>query len=221
MTTSVQTERPSSGEPRYDGGQGAHEAVLTRCTSNVRLGDLEVLERLGRLPDDVALTTDEAALFLRLSRTSLERMRRLGTGPDYVQGGAMGARGTNQKCSYRKGDLIDWQKANRVSNSMAAAVRRGQAYIPFASSSPWRPHSDLVAHRAFYVDEHGLLTSAVENTLLETVLARLGCWRIAWLNPVAAMELTWSDGAAYVDYSREIKLSLPISRKSITSALSS
>lgn len=202
-----------------EGRPDVHQAVLSVSSSNFRLADLEILERLGRLPVGVALTTDEAAVFLRLSRTTLERMRRLGTGPQYVQGGGVGARGTNQKCSYLKGDLIAWQQANRVSNSMAAAVRRGQSYMPFVDPTPKRSYFDLVTHRAFYVDKNGLVAGSMDDTLLETVLARLGRWRIVWLNPVAAVDLNWGDAAAFNEYGREIELSLSLALKSVTKAL--
>ena len=39
-----------------------------------RLAELGVLDALARLPENVALTTDEAAIFLRFSSTTLERM---------------------------------------------------------------------------------------------------------------------------------------------------
>ena len=192
---------------------------MSVSSSNVRLADLEVLECLGRLPDGVALTTDEAAVFLRLSRTTLERMRRLGTGPQYIQGGGAGARGTNQKCSYLKGDLVNWQQSNRVSNSMAAAVRRGQAYMPFVDPTPKRSYFDLVTHRAFYVDKNRLIAGSMDDTLIETVMARLGRWRIVWLNPVAAVDLNWSDTAAFNEYGRGIQHSLSVALESVTNAL--
>jgi hypothetical protein len=66
---------------------------------NPALGVLAVLDALYRLPDEVALTTDEAAIFLRMSRSTLERLRRSDDGPVYTQGGAVGARGINRKRS--------------------------------------------------------------------------------------------------------------------------
>jgi hypothetical protein len=89
--------------------------------------DFDLLERLHRLPDACLLTTSEAAAFLRSSVTALERMRRDGAGPVYVQAGAKGARGTNQKCLYEKADLLAWQRERKVASSMQAAIRKGQA----------------------------------------------------------------------------------------------
>lgn len=84
----------------------------------------ERLAALHALPDHAALTTNEAALFLRLSTKTLERMRLDGSGPHYLQAGAVGSRGGNQKCLYIKGDLWAWQQSNRVVNAMQAAARR-------------------------------------------------------------------------------------------------
>jgi hypothetical protein len=90
------------------------------------LAKLDLVDKLNRLPDTTLLTTELAAAFLSSSVTSLERMRVKGSGPAYSQGGAHGARGTNQKCLYKKADLLAWHDANKVTSSMAAAIRKGQ-----------------------------------------------------------------------------------------------
>lgn len=90
------------------------------------LAKLDLTDKLHRLPDTALLTTELAAAFLSSSVTSLERMRVKGSGPAYSQGGACGARGTNQKCLYKKADLLAWHDANKVTSSMMAAVRKGQ-----------------------------------------------------------------------------------------------
>lgn len=81
---------------------------------NALLSQLSVLEALHLLPDSAALTTDEAAIFLRVSVTTLERLRRDDTGPVYIQGGAAGARAINQRVTYLKSDLIAHQNSQRV-----------------------------------------------------------------------------------------------------------
>ena len=64
------------------------------------LMDMEdALIRLNTLPDSATLTNSEAALFVRLSITTFDRMRAAGTGPRYMQGGSYGAKGTNQACT--------------------------------------------------------------------------------------------------------------------------
>lgn len=88
--------------------------------------ELEVLDRLHRLPDTVMLTTMEAAIFLRSSVSKLESMRSNGSGPRYIQGGAKGSRGANQPCLYEKGDLLTWLRAQKVTSVAEATTRQGQ-----------------------------------------------------------------------------------------------
>ena len=90
------------------------------------LAKLDLADKLHRLPDTALLTTELAAAFLSSSVTSLERMRVKGSGPAYSQGAERGALGTNQKCLYKKADLLAWHDANKVISSMMAAVRKGQ-----------------------------------------------------------------------------------------------
>jgi len=87
---------------------------------------LDILDRLHSLPNSAALTTVEAAIFLRSSVSKLERLRAVGSGPTYVQGGVNGARGTNQPCLYEKSDLLDWLRAQKVTSVKEAARRKGQ-----------------------------------------------------------------------------------------------
>jgi hypothetical protein len=72
------------------------------------------------------LTSREAGAFLRVSQSTLERWRRDGSGPEYIQGGSKGARGTNQAVRYRKQALLDWEAAHTVKSSREAAIRKGQ-----------------------------------------------------------------------------------------------
>lgn len=118
-------------------------------SSTTTLANLDVLERLHRLPDEVALTTSEAAIFLRSSVSALESMRAKGTGPAYIQGGGRGAVGSNQKCLYEKADLLAWMRANKVSSTVEAAVRKGQLFMSvadlarekaFLDRRPWAGH---------------------------------------------------------------------------------
>jgi len=94
-------------------------------TSPAYMATLDIAERLHRLPDTVALTTAEAAIFLRCSVTMLERLRSSGLGPPYIQGGVKGS-GTNQRCLYEKTDLLAWIRSLKVNSKMEAAIRKGQ-----------------------------------------------------------------------------------------------
>lgn len=169
--------------------------------------DLEVLGALHLLPDLAALTTEEAAVLLRLSPTTLERMRRDGSGPPYIQGGKKGARGTNQKVTYLKKDLLEYQQGLKVDSSMAAAVRKGQAWLPYANPTPKRSPHDFGTKRPFYMNggDMNVLACVLEVTMSEFI-DNLGQYRIEWLNPVHAGMLDWVNPAAkelYVSQLRE------------------
>jgi hypothetical protein len=185
----------------------------------INIEDLRTLEILHRLPDDAALTSEEAAAILRLSPSSLERMRKKGNGPAYSQGGEKGARGTNQKCTYLKGDLIEWQKNNRVTSSMGAAVRRAQAYMPYVDPTPRRSIYDLVTKRAFYIDSSGKVAGAFEQTAVEVMLSRLGSWRIDWLNPIAASDRSWSSVDDYRQFAIGVRTALQKAMETVSESL--
>lgn len=152
------------------------------------LAHLDVLARLHQLPDAVALTTSEAAIFLRSSVSALESMRAKGTGPVYIQGGGRGASGSNQKCLYEKTDLLTWQRANKVASTVEAAVRKGQLFATLA---------DLACAEAFWVDHHGQIMGMVEMASVATVIDRLGLYDIEWLPVSDAAARTWSDLAGH------------------------
>jgi hypothetical protein len=157
-------------------------------SSTTTLATLDVLERLHRLPDQVALTTSEAAIFLRSSVSALESMRAKGSGPAYIQGGGRGAAGSNQKCLYEKADLLAWMRANKVSSTVEAAVRKGQLFSSIA---------DLARVEAFWVDVHGRIVGMVEEAPVGTVIERLGQYEIRWLPVAEAAAQTWSDLASH------------------------
>jgi hypothetical protein len=185
----------------------------------INIEDLQTLEILHRLPDDAALTSEEAAAMLRLSPSSLERMRKKGNGPAYSQGGEKGARGTNQKCTYRKGDLLEWQEKHRVTSSMGAAVRRAQAYMPYVDPTPRRSIYDLVTKRAFYIDSSGKVAGAFEQTDVEVMLSRLGSWRIDWLNPIAASDRSWSSAEDYRLFAIGVRTALQKAMETVSESL--
>lgn len=155
--------------------------------TKARFGNYELLASLHALPDTVALTTNEAAVFLRLSAKTLERMRLDGSGPPYIQGGARGARGINQKCMYLKEGLLAWQRGNEVVGAMQAAVRRGQAFATLNS---------ILVEEPFYVSGETVIGS-VWDAPLDVVLARLGHTEIMWLLPLEAASKVWLDVAGH------------------------
>ena len=155
---------------------------------------LDVLARLHQLPDAVALTTSEAAVFLRSSVSALESMRAKGTGPAYIQGGGKGASGSNQKCLYEKADLLAWQRANKVSSTVEAAVRKGQLFTSI---------HDLAKLEPFWVDERGQIVGMVEAESLGAVLTRLGLFEIEWLPVMDALGQPWRKATMHEELARQ------------------
>lgn len=175
---------------------------------NGLLADYAVLEALHRLPDSVALTTDEAAIFLRCSVSTMERLRRDPSGPAYLQGGKKGAKGVNQKCTYLKGELIKYQESLKVSSSMDAAVMRGQAYMPYANPTPKRSLYDHSTKRPFYINKQKLIVGSIDDTSLGVILSRIGKFDIDWLNPIYAATRPWAAEPEHKLYADEVRKSL-------------
>jgi hypothetical protein len=152
------------------------------------LAELDVLERLHRLPDAVALTTSEAAVFLRSSVSALEAMRAKGAGPTYLQAGVRGAAGSNQKCLYEKADLLAWMRSNKVASTVEAAVRKGQLFMNIF---------DIVRAEAFWMDSNHAIVDMVERAVVSVAVARLGIYDIEWLPVVDAVAAKWLDPMAH------------------------
>lgn len=156
----------------------------------MKLADLQALELISRLPDDVWLTVEEAAIFLRMSPSSLNKMRMPGHptgGPVYSQGGKSGARGSNQKVLYKKADLKAWHEANAVSDTLAAAVRKGQLFMSLA---------DLAEPEAYWLNPKGEVAGLVEETDVDVFFKRLGTWEIRWMDPLEAAAEDWESLSA-------------------------
>ena len=171
--------------------------------ANPTLAELDPWERIDRMPDHRPLKSSEAAIFMTLSLSTLERMRVAGTGPDYFQGGMpvdgsipKPAVGTNQHVRYFKEDIKKWQQAHKVSSSMQAAIRKGQMFATIF---------DLGQQEAFYLDAQGNLDGMVENTPISTVIERLNTWDIVWLNAVEAASRRWSNLAAHQSFADSVK----------------
>lgn len=160
------------------------------------LASLDILERLHRLPDTVALTTSEAAVFLRSSVSALETMRANASGPAYSQAGARGAAGANQKCLYEKADLLAWQRSNKVASTMEAAVRKGQLFSTIF---------DVARVEAFWIDPSGRVAGMVEQTLVGEVVARLGVVDIAWMPAIDAASMEWTELLQHRAFASEIE----------------
>jgi hypothetical protein len=159
----------------------------------MNIGQLEALKIISALPDDVWLTTEEAAVVLRCHPSTLERMRDPASttqGPPYSQAGgkkdkdgkAIRAAGTNQKTLYKKGDLLAWLDGNKVFDSLGAAIRKGQMFSTLR---------DIVEDVAFWRNPEGEIAGLVDETSLDMFIARLGKWEIEWMFPGDAVGEQW------------------------------
>jgi hypothetical protein len=174
------------------------------------LAELDVLERLHRLPDAVALTTSEAAIFLRSSVSALEAMRAKGAGPTYSQAGMRGAAGANQKCLYEKADLLAWMRSNKVASTVEAAVRKGQLF---------RTVFDTVAVEAFWINSEHEIVGMVERATVNVAIARLGIFEIQWLPVSEAASTRWSDLREHRQLAQEVEAGLTAQIRRIQAAV--
>lgn len=171
---------------------------------------VDVLDAIHALHPATLLTTSEAAIFLRTSVTKMERLRKDGDGPPYIQGGGLNAKGSNQTCLYEKADLLAWLKGNKVSSSLEAAVRKGQTFATIF---------DLAEHQAFYLGKDGSVESMVEENVLGTVVERIGNWQIIWLTPVEAASRRWSDLSRHQEFATNVQSVLSQASRSIQSGI--
>ncbi|NQW92558.1 MAG: hypothetical protein HQ446_00715 [Polaromonas sp.] len=185
-----------------------------------RLNELSVLDALARLPEMATLETSEAAIFLRVSLSTLERWRRDGNGPLYIQVGKEGARSFNQKCRYQKADLINFQDKHKFSSSTKAATMRGLGFIRFSDPFYDGSEFDLTTKRPFYVNSRGFIVSSVQDTILQDVIERLGKFDIKWIYPVPATYMTWSATVAHTNYCMGLQRELLLTMNRIDSSLS-
>ncbi len=154
----------------------------------MNLAELQALDLISKLPDDVPLTVDEAAIFLRTSPSTLAKMRMPNHptgGPVYSQGGRKGTSGANQKVLYMKGDLVAWLRENRVSDTLSAAVRKGQMFATLA---------DVAEEHPYWLDEEGRVAGSVWETSVDVFFARLlsPLWNVRWMTALDACVVPWS-----------------------------
>ena len=140
-----------------------------------KVSDLKALELIARLPDDTPLTTSEAAVFLRCSKSTLDKMRHPDAkkpGPRYAQGGSLRSEGSNQKVVYFKSDLKAWLQSNYASNTFEAAVNKGQLRN--------------IEPVAFWTTPEGSVEERVEDTVVDVLFERIGSWGVKWMLPEEA-----------------------------------
>lgn len=176
-----------------------------------KMSTVDALILIDALPESIYLTTSEAAVFLRTSVSTLERLRKLeDVGPTFQQDLIPGAKGTNQPITYMKKHLIEWKKKNTVSSSLEAAIRKGQTFSTLM---------DIAKEEAFYVDPQGRVESMVEDNLVGTVIERLSLWDIVWLTPAEAAARSWSDAGRHQEFAAAVDKVLKSAREAIQTGL--
>lgn len=189
------------------------------ATVGPTLAQLEDWKRIDALPDGYPLKTAEVAVFTTFSVATLERLRTKGTGPDYFQGGIRrdGSQpapdGPNQHIRYYKADILAWRKRGMVSSTMQAAKLKGHVFATIY---------DLAEQHPFYIDpaDDGV-AGMVENTPIETVIARLGEWDIVWMPATEAASQRWSNLAAHQAFAGQVQSALSSLQSGITASLES
>jgi hypothetical protein len=189
------------------------------ATVGPTLAELDAWQRIDALPDGYPLKTAEAAVFITFSVATLERMRIKGTGPDYFQGGIRrdgsqpAPEGTNQHVRYFKPDIRAWRQRGMVSSTMQAAKLKGHVFATIF---------DLAETHAFYIDPaDGGVAGMVEHTPIETVIARLGEWEIAWMPATEAASQRWSNLAAHKELAVKLQSVLSSLQSGIAASLES
>lgn len=115
------------------------------------------MNAVASLHDEQSVSEDLAALFLGRSRSTLERMRSEGRGPDYTQAKqADGPKHTGRRpaVTYLMRDLRAWREAHKVSNPREAAHRDRQAVrfetlADLLDEQPWfvkRSSDEVISH---------------------------------------------------------------------------
>lgn len=190
----------------------SHRCALFRqhqpMNQSPQLSELSALERVHLLPADAPLTSSEAAIFLRISLSTLERMRRDGSGPVYLQSGRLGSKGTNQKCRYFRADLLDYLRSTRVTHSMAAAVRKGQVAGGMPGVRGFSSWDSLRVKQPFFIIENDVIQRDVESAHMEEILMGLGRRRIAWMDPAEAVTGEWGSLESFEEFASKVGASL-------------
>lgn len=179
----------------------------------MKVSDYDTLYLLNRLPEDTALTSSEAAVFLRMSLRSLERMRSPQSptkGPRYQQPSGLGSKGANQRITYLIKDLKAWQASITVSDNVEAAVRKGQLF---------RTLADLTDQVPFWRNPKGVIAGLVEETSEEMFFARIGKWEIEWIEPGEAAAEHWESSLSHKQFAAAVTKILSTQMNKIAAAV--
>lgn len=98
-----------------------HTLAEGNTVRKVDFDALEAADRIAGLSDDVLLTVSEAAIYLRLSKSQLDKLRRTPgkNGPQFIQSAQKKTTDGFHKVFYRLGDLRAWRNAQKTTCSWA------------------------------------------------------------------------------------------------------
>lgn len=102
-----------------------------------QLEEAKIVNEIANMDDDVTLSAELAAVFLRSSPSKLATLRQEGGGPVYMQYPNQGSKARNQPVHYKLKALKDWQKGREVRTTMDAAVSRGMAFVDLRQEVPF------------------------------------------------------------------------------------
>lgn len=139
-----------------------------------KLGELEAVAKLHAMPPSVPVSTEVAAMFLGYSVSSLENMRREGTGPAYIQPPGEGSK----KVKYQIGVLLAWLEKNTVSSITEAAIRDGKLFATLGGTLDLKP---------YWIDAQGRIGGLVDESTVAQAKERIETHDVVWLSAVDAL----------------------------------
>jgi hypothetical protein len=139
-----------------------------------KMGELEAVAKLHAMPPSVPVSTEVAAMFLGYSVSSLENMRRDGTGPAYIQPPGEGSK----KVKYQIGVLLAWLEKNTVGSITEAAIRDGKLFATLGSALDLRP---------FWIAPDGRIGGLVDESTVAQAKERIETHDVVWLSAIEAL----------------------------------
>lgn len=167
------------------------------------LSNVQAWERLNAWPELAMLDIEKTAVLLQCSLRTLQTLRENGNGPDYFKlglrmSGADSKRQDGQAVLYRKRDVVDWFKKNKLD------LRYPDAYHQATAIKRWATGQWMLEEVAYWVDPQGFICGPVEESTLGAMAERIEAWDIRWLQPVEAASWKWADPGQQVSLAAKI-----------------
>jgi len=142
-----------------------------------QLEEAKIVNEIATMGDDVTLSAELAAVFLRSSPKKLATLRQEGGGPVYMQYPNQGSKARNQPVHYKLKALKDWQREREVQTTMDAAVARGMAFADLRQEVPFWVAGKGVHSRILtpsYTANAAECRENLNNPIVHTVWMRWG-----------------------------------------------